>query len=245
MARLDQLLAMNLGQSRRLIAKLVARGQVEDRSGQVLNNPKLQVQAPFEVRVKGQALVLIEHCALLLHKPIGCVTALKDDRHPTAYEYLRDAPLFDHLRPIGRLDLDTSGLLLWTTQGAQVHAMTHPKKAVPRTYHVGLARPYQPPSPGLILKDGHQPKILELNPLDARAVHPGLNLHQAPQHFAQITLQSGAYHEVRRIFAALGSHVLALCRVSHGAWTLPTTLNPGQYQRIDLQNPPADELADQ
>lgn len=238
MARLDQLLAMNLGQSRRQVAKLLAAGSVQDATGQRLKDPKQQVNAPFAVTCQGQAMTLVAHAALMLHKPTGCVTALKDERHPTAYELLRGAPLFGLLRPIGRLDLDTSGLLLWTSQGAQVHAMTHPKKAVPRTYHVGLARPYLPPPPDLILKDGHQPKILDLLPLPPAQMHPGLSLEGDPTEFASITLQSGAYHEVRRIFAALGSHVLSLCRVSHGPWTLPDTLAAGQYQRIDLNHPP-------
>lgn len=238
MARFDQLLAMNLGLSRRQIAKKLAAGHIQDLEGQTLRDPKLQVIPPFLVRHQGQSLTLIEHAALLLHKPIGCVTALKDARHPTAYEHLRDAPLFGLLRPIGRLDLDTSGLLLWTTQGAQVHALTHPKKAVPRTYHVGLARPYQAVPSDFTLKDGHQPTILDLRELKAPDLHPGLDLQPGPTIFASITLQSGAYHEVRRIFAALQSHVLSLCRVSHGAWTLPKTLKAGHYELIDLDKPP-------
>lgn len=234
MARLDQLLAINLGESRRQVAKRVATRQIQDAAGQVLRDPKAQVTAPFEVICQGRPLTLVDHAALLLHKPIGCVTARKDARHPTAYELLRGAPLFDLLRPIGRLDLDTSGLLLWTTQGAQIHAMTHPKRAVPRTYHAGLARAFDPPPPDLTLKDGHQPKILDLHPLGPEQVHPGLDLSSTPPMFASITLQSGAYHEVRRIFAALGSHVLSLCRISHGPWELPHDLNPGQFRSIDL-----------
>lgn len=238
MARLDQLLAINLGQSRRQVAKLIATGQVKSPVGQILKDPKLQVTPPFAVTCQGIARTLVAQAAFLLHKPIGCVTALKDARHPTAYELLRGAPLFERLRPIGRLDLDTSGLLLWTSEGAQVHAMTHPKKAVPRTYHVGLARPHQAPPPGLILKDGHQPKILDLSALPPSAVHSGLSTIAEPSEFASITLQSGAYHEVRRIFAALGSHVLSLCRVSHGPWTLPQDLAAGAYAPIDLSHPP-------
>lgn len=239
MARLNQLLAINLGQSRRNIARLLASGQVQDASGQVLRDPKLRVKAPLDIRLNEQPLTLVEQAAFMLHKPIGCVTALKDARHATAYELLRGAPLFDLLRPIGRLDLDTSGLLLWTTEGALVHAMTHPKKAVPRSYHVGLARPYQTPPDDFTLKDGHQPKILELVDLCPDKVHPGLDLQGEPACLASITLQSGVYHEVRRIFAALGSHVLSLCRVSHGPWRLPTTLKAGRYQRIDLGAPPS------
>lgn len=197
----------------------------------------MPIEAPFKVRVHEQIHTLYSSMHLLLHKPRGCVTALKDKLHPTAFAYVQDAPLASQLRPIGRLDLDTSGLLLWTTQGPLLHAMTHPKRAVPRCYHVGLHRPYAEPPEPLVLKDGHEPKIQRLEGLAPDKVHPGLDRSQDPTCFAQITLQGGAYHEVRRIFAALGSHVLSLCRVQHGDWHLPVELPAGEFRRIELCDP--------
>ena len=86
---------------------------------------------------------LFDVARVVLNKPLGCVTALRDPRHPTAYALLRGAPLFDELRPVGRLDLDTSGLLFWTTDGQEIQRLTHPKRAVPRTYQAALAGPFQ------------------------------------------------------------------------------------------------------
>jgi 16S rRNA pseudouridine516 synthase len=160
------------------------------------------------------------------------VTALRDPRHPTAYALLRDAPLHAELRPVGRLDIDTSGLLLWTTDGAEIQRLTHPKRAVPRTYQAALARPHQPLPPDLVLDDGLRPHIAALAPLDRAAAHPSLEVSADAAAFASITVTGGAYHEVRRIFAALGSHVLALCRVRYGDVELPRDLPPGAFRLL-------------
>jgi 16S rRNA pseudouridine516 synthase len=171
-----------------------------------------------------------EHVRVLLNKPLGCVTALRDARHPTAYALLGGAPSFQELRPVGRLDLDTSGLLLWTNDGQEIQRLTHPKRAVPRTYHAALARPFRAPPPDLTLRDGERPNILSLAELSRDEAHPSLAVPGETAVLATITVGSGAYHEVRRIFAALGSHVLGLCRVSFGPYDLPRDLPPGAYR---------------
>jgi 16S rRNA pseudouridine516 synthase len=134
---------------------------------------------------------------------------------------------------VGRLDLDTSGLLLWTTEGAWLQRLTHPKRAVPRTYHAALARPFRPADPaGLTLDDGHRPTIAALAPLAPGDAHPALSAPDDTAALAAITIVGGAYHEVRRIFAALDSHVLALCRVSFGRLALPRDLPPGAWRTV-------------
>src|SRR5882724_695476 len=171
---------------------------------------------------------------VLQHKPTGCVTALDDARHPTAYALLRGAPLHAELRAVGRLDLETSGLLIWTTEGTWLQRLTHPKHAVPRTYHAALARPYRPPpAAGLTLDDGHRPNIAAVESLAPGAAHPALHVPGETASFATITVVGGAYHEVRRIFAALDSHVLALCRVAFGRLALSPELPPGGWCAID------------
>jgi 16S rRNA pseudouridine516 synthase len=219
--RIDVLLARNLGWSRAAARAAVAAGRVQVTS------------APNEVTVDGAPVRLWEAFHLAQHKPTGCVTALRDARHPTAYALLRGAPLAAELRPVGRLDLDTSGLLVWTTEGALVQRLTHPKRAVPRTYQAALARPFRAPPAGLTLEDGHRPSIAALAPLAAPELHPALARPADAGAFATITLTGGAYHEVRRIFAALGSHVLALCRVGYGRLALPVDLPPGRYRAIE------------
>jgi 16S rRNA pseudouridine516 synthase len=236
MARLDALLGRNLGCSKTKARDVIAAGRVRARDGAPLSEPRLELDEaalPYDVVVDDEPLALVAASHVLLHKPTGCVTALADARHPTAYALLREAPLFAELRPVGRLDLDTSGLLIWTTEGAWLQRLTHPKRAVPRTYHAALARPFSAPPPaGVTLDDGHRPTIEALAPLAREDAHPALGAPPDAATFATITIVGGAYHEVRRIFAALDSHVLALCRVSFGRLALPRDLPSGEWRTI-------------
>jgi 16S rRNA pseudouridine516 synthase len=226
MPKLETLLARNLGCSRGEARGLLAR----DASG--LPHEVLPGALPLCLTIAGRRINIHGSFHLLLHKPAGCVTALSDSRHLAAASYVAGAPLAAELRPIGRLDLDTTGLLLWTTDGAWLHRLTHPRGALPRGYHAVLARPYQPLPADLVLRDGHRPRVVDLRPLAPHEAHPALPRPEGAAVFAAITIAGGAYHEVRRIFAALGSHVLALCRVSFGALTLPTDLAAGSWRPI-------------
>jgi 16S rRNA pseudouridine516 synthase len=234
MPRLDHLLARALPSSRAEARRLIAAGEVRDAQGNVLDDPRRVVEAPCEVIVASDRHTLHEHYHLALNKPTGTITALEDKRHPVAYSLLRDAPLFAELRPVGRLDLDTTGLILWTTDGAWLHRLTHPRRRVPRIYQAALARPLRTPPPDLntlVLEDGHRPEIQHLAPLPEQALHPSL-ARPPDATYATITIIGGAYHEVRRIFAALGTHVLALCRVGFGRLALPIDLPPGAHVPI-------------
>ena len=234
MPKLDRLLARNLGcsraRARELLAAYAGQAQV-DVPDQAL---------PFAITIEGKPMELHDSFHLMLNKPAGCVTALRDDEHETALAYLREAPLASELRPVGRLDLDTTGLLLWTTDGALVHRLTHPKQAMPRGYHVALARSFAALPPDLVLRDGHRPNVIELRVASEGDMHPSLVRPPDATAFASITVGDGAYHEVRRIFAALGSHVLSLCRVSFGAIELPRDLAPGEWRPVEPDKLPPD-----
>jgi 16S rRNA pseudouridine516 synthase len=225
MDSLEKLLSRNLpcsrGEARRLLAN------------QGLPTEVPAGALPFHLTIAGRKIELHDSFHLMLHKPPGCVTALSDRRHETAAAQVRGAPLAAELRPVGRLDLDTTGLLLWTTDGAWLHRLTHPRTALPRGYHAALARPFQAPATALTLRDGHRPEIRSLRPLAPGDAHPGLPRPGDATAYASITIVGGAYHEVRRIFSALGSHVLALCRVSYGELTLPHDLPAGRWRQIE------------
>lgn len=217
--------------SRRVARGLLTSGAVAGDSGQPLCDQDVDAGAlPFEVRVDGTRVSLVDTSHVMLNKPRGYVTALTDIGHPVAHSLLAGAPLFRELRPVGRLDLDTTGLLLWTTDGRRLSLLTHPRRGVPREYHVALAQPFAPLPPGLVLRDGHAPSVQALTTLDVDAAHPSLDRSGADACYAAITIVGGAYHEVRRIFAALGSHVLALCRVRFGQLRLPPDLPLGDFR---------------
>lgn len=238
MPRLEQLLARNLVCSRVAARNLVLRQLVARTDGQVLADPHAEVATaalPLAVRVEGRDVTLHDAAHVVLNKPLGCVTALRDPIHPVASSFLSGAPLVEELRAVGRLDLDTSGLLIWTTDGAWLQRLTHPKRRVPRTYQAALARPFAAPTGALVLNDGHRPEIEALATMDVASVHPSLARPEDAQVYATITIIGGAYHEVRRIFAALGSHVLALCRVGFGDLILPPDLPPGRWRTIEIE----------
>lgn len=232
--RLDVLLARNAGWSRTAARAMIAQGRVHI-GGEAVADPRRdvpEVSLPFAITVDDAELLLYDRVSLMLNKPTGYVTALRDLQHPAAYGLVRGAPLHGELRPVGRLDLDTSGLLLWSTDGAEIQRLTHPKRAVPRTYQAALARPFTPLPERLVLEDGHEPKVTVLSELPREAAHPSLEIPADAALLAAITIVGGAYHEVRRIFAALGSHVLGLCRVRFGDVELPRDLSPGDYRLL-------------
>ncbi len=237
MPRLDLLVARNKPMSRREVTRAFRAGRVRALDGTALaaktNVPPSDL--PTEVLFDHAPLTLRCRYDLILHKPLGVVTAHEDRRHPTAYALLQDAPLYSELRAVGRLDKETSGLLMWTTDGTLLHRITHPRYAVPRTYHVALATEPQERPETLTLHDGYTPEILELTRRDPASLHPALDRPADAEAFASITITAGRFHEVRRIFAALGSHVVGLARVRFGDIELPTTLDSGQHCPCDLK----------
>lgn len=237
MPRLDLLIAHNLGLSRGIVTRLCRSRRVTTPEGVPLTDPGLQIapsELPRTIALDDEKHTLYLRFHLMQHKPLGVVTALRDDRHPTAYDLLKGAPLQRDLRAVGRLDRETSGLLLWTTEGPLLHRMTHPRYAVPRVYQAAVAGPWREPPPDLELDDGHRPEIVELRELAEAERHPALDVPTGATRLATITITGGKFHEVRRIFVALGTEVLGLCRVSFGPLALPTDLAAGQYREVDL-----------
>lgn len=236
MPRLEQLLVRNTHFSRAQARQLLRSGAVSLPAGARVDERLEPAALPITVRIHEREYVLHDSSHVLLNKPLGCVTALKDQQHAVAYDFLNGAVLKNELRPIGRLDLDTSGLLLWTTDGLWLQRLTHPKRKVPRTYHAALTRPFVQPPDGFALADGHRPHITDLREIDEAAAHPSLARPEGSMLFASVTITGGAYHEVRRIFAALGSHVTALCRVSFGNLQLPEDMALGEHRPVQLSD---------
>jgi 16S rRNA pseudouridine516 synthase len=228
--KLVKLLA-NLGYgSRREVEGHLRKGWVTNAGGRVLGAKDFPPHA--EIRHKGEPLDPPAPLTLLFHKPAG-YTCSTDDPGDTIYDLLpaRYGCRNPVLSPVGRLDKETTGLLLLTDDGQLLHRLISPKHHVPKTYRVTLDRPLE----------GHEGGLFAGGELVLRGEEKPLlpaKLEVLGEKEARITLEEGRYHQVRRMFAAAGNHVVALKRVAIGGLALPDDLAEGEWRALG-----ADELA--
>jgi 16S rRNA pseudouridine516 synthase len=224
--RLDQLLA-NLGYcSRREARGWIQAGRVTVR-GKVADDFGAKAD-PAEVRIDGEPLDHPAGLLLLVHKPLGLVCSHDEREGPNVYSLLppRWRTRNPQVTSIGRLDKDTSGLLLLTDQSELVHRLTSPKHKVPKVYRATVSTDLQPEwvalfaSGTLVLKD----ESARCAPAELRILGP---------REAELTLTEGRYHQVRRMFASQGAEVLTLHRAQFGALGLGE-LAPGQWRELPL-----------
>ena len=210
----------NLGYgSRKQVAQLFREGRITDAAGEVLYADDQVAHA--DVRLDNEPIDPQAPLAVLLHKPVGTTCSTKDPGR-VVYDLLPPrfrlrAPL---LSPVGRLDRDTSGMLLLTDDGALLHRIVSPKSRLAKTYQATLAHALHGGEAALFAS-GTLLLESEKTPLA-----PALLEVEDPLH-ARLVLTEGRYHQVRRMFAAVGNHVEALHRSRVGGLTLGD-LVPGQ-----------------
>jgi 16S rRNA pseudouridine516 synthase len=227
--RLDRLLA-NLGYgSRRDVQAMIAGGDVvldgapvRKSDTKIAANPDL----PERLLIMGRPVDPPPPLTLMLHKPLGVVCSHREPGR-SVYELFprRWRAREPVLSTVGRLDGDTSGLLLVTDDGGLLHRIISPKNHVAKRYHVTLARPIEGHeasvfAAGTLMLDG-EPKPLAPAQMEALDVNT-----------AWLTVTEGRYHQIRRMFAAVGNHVEALHRDRVGGLALPSDLAPGAYRTM-------------
>ena len=225
--RLDRLLA-NMGYgSRREVQQLVRNGAVTlDGASVAKADMKLLASQDLSerMRINGQRLDPPPGLALIMHKPLG-VTCSHKDSGTLVYALLpsRWRSREPAISTVGRLDKETTGLLLLTDDGDLLHRIISPRKHVPKRYLASLARPL----------DGTEAARFAAGDLmlegDDKPVAPAV-LEPLGDLQAYLTVTEGRYHQVRRMFAAVGNHVEALHRDRVGALDLPADLAPGQFR---------------
>ena len=228
--RLDKLLS-NLGYgARREIAALAKSGAIV-LHGTAITDPSTKIHTSHEtqtgLKIYDDLVDPFTPFTLMLHKPIGTTCSTKDpgqrvlDLLPERWR--RRSPA---LSPVGRLDKDTSGLLLLTDDGQLNHRITSPKTETPKRYHVTLEKN---------LTGGEGPQFASGLMILEREVKPlkPAELEVLGEREAILTLHEGRYHQVRRMFAAVGNHVTALHRRSIGGLGLPEGLAPGQWRELN------------
>lgn len=223
MERLDKLLAATGRWSRREVKQLVRQGQVLVNGVPAASAEEKYDPASAAFTVCGQPLTLRRYTYVLLHKPAGVLTATEDRRQPTVLELLPADYRRRGIAPVGRLDKDTTGLLLLTDDGELAHRLLSPKYHVDKRYlaqvdgALGQAD-VEAFAGGITLADGTE------------CLPAGLEL--LPEHRCIVTLRQGKFHQVKRMLASRGAPVVTLHRLSMGALTLPEALPPGQWRPL-------------
>ena len=210
------------------------RSQVKQyiRKKQVLVNgvfpkgPEQKVGEEDIISFQGKDIVYQKHEYFLFHKPKGCVSAVRDPQHKTVLDYFpenRRKGLF----PVGRLDLDTEGFLLVTDDGALAHNLLAPGKHVPKTYFAKVSGRLTETEVQIFAK-GVDIGEKELT-LPARLKILSAETEGSQ---AELTITEGKFHQVKRMFAAVGTEVLYLKRISMGGLALDESLKPGEYRAL-------------
>ena len=219
--RLDALLTrLGLG-SRSEVQRLIRRGAVTV-GGRGIRVPGENVQPGALLTVDGQAVDSRVERTLMMYKPAGVLTAARDPKAATVMELLPPVCTSLGCMPVGRLDKDTTGLLLLTTDGELAHRLISPKREIRKVYLATVDTPFIPEdvsafAQGLALSDfTAKPALLEI----------------VDEHTARVTVTEGKYHQVRRMLAARGHDTLALHRERVGPLALDPALRPGETREL-------------
>jgi len=224
--RLDRFLAHATGMSRALVQRHIKNGDVLVDGEPAHGSRHIKHE---QVTLNGSVVREPQPVYLMLHKPVGYVCATNDSQHPTVLDLLGDERFHPTapLQIVGRLDLDTSGLVLLTTDGRWNHRITAPGSGCSKTYRVRLAEPLMPTARsniecGLLLHSEKKPT------LPCKIFPVATELEDVIE--VEIVLHEGRYHQVKRLFAAVGNHVLALHRSRIG--DLQLDVAPGAFRHL-------------
>ena len=223
--KLAQLLFSQGFGARRECEGLILAGRVT-LDGRVCDDPFHEVEPQGLVfGVDGKLWPYHERALILMNKPAGHECSQKPRSHPSVYSLL-PAPLRRRdVQTVGRLDEDTTGLLLLTDDGALIHKLTSPKHHVPKVYEATCKHPLDEKQlarlrEGVVLNDDPKPVRAE-------------GAEMVSEHVLRLTLVQGKYHQVKRMVAAVSNRVEALQRVAFGGLVLPADLAPGQWRWLD------------
>lgn len=220
---LDRLLA-SLGFGSRKECRALVRMGVVELNGTVQEDPFVEFkERPESITVNGEEIPTIEKLYIMMDKPLDVECSHNARDHQSVFELLPDRFSAMGIQTVGRLDADSSGLLLFSNQGDFIHKVESPKKGYLKQYRVTLAREFTDKQMtellnGVMLKDERRPVLARDIVIDGDSV--------------LISIGEGLYHQVRRMFAAVGNHVETLKREAIGPVVLDQTLGKGGWRYL-------------
>ncbi len=225
--RLDKVLG-HLGIGTRKEIHQLARAGLITVDGEIITDSAFKFDpTQSRIEVDGEPLVYRAFFHVLLNKPAGYITSTKDRDGIPVTALLPQALQRDDWMPVGRLDKDTEGLLLLTTDGELLHRLTHPRWKVQKRYYAELAAPATSEDVAAFASGTIE--------LDGETLQPAY-LHIGPDpHKVELVIREGKFHQVKRMFAARGNQVLYLRRVAMGPLELPPDLKPGASRELRLE----------
>lgn len=232
--RLDKFLCDNNIGTRSQVKEYIKKGQVAI-NGQIVKKPETKVNEDTDIVIcQGKEIHYQKYVYYMLNKPKGVISATEDNHHKTVLDLLDKTAWDKEVFPVGRLDIDTHGLLFLTNNGKLAHAMLSPKKHVDKLYRAKVAgimtaEDVEHFAKGIELKDFTcQPAQLEILEID----------EAAKTSLVAITIKEGKFHQVKRMVLACGKEVTDLERLSMGPLQLDENLSLGEWRRLT-----AEELA--
>ena len=228
MMRLDRyLVTLGVG-TRTEVQKLIRAGGVEA-EGTVCRDPGQQLREGASLRVRGEALDtrLMRH--VMLNKPAGLLTAARDRKQPTVMGLLPPASAALGCMPVGRLDKDTTGLLLLSCDGELNHRLLSPARHVDKTYRAVVDGPLTGAEVAAFATG------VALSDFTALPARLEILASSAVESVARVTVREGKFHQIKRMFEAVGRRVTALHREAFGPLTLDAGLAPGQWRELTAE----------
>ena len=226
MMRLDKYLCETGFGTRSQVKDLLKKGQVMV-NGEVVKKPELKInETTDQILCQGKKVSYQKNIYLMLHKPAGVVSATEDNREKTVLDLVRPEDRKNGLFPVGRLDKDTEGLLLLTDDGELAHWLLSPKKHVDKTYYAKID--------GQVTEE-HVKQFREgLDIGDEKKTLPAVLtiLLSGPVSEIEVTIHEGRFHQIKRMFEAVGCKVTYLKRLSMGSLVLDETLPLGEYRSL-------------
>ena len=222
MERIDKIIATQTNYSRKEVKKLILQKRVMI-NGKIISKSDIKVDENNDkIEIDGNKINVKKYIYLILNKPKGYISATEDPKMPTILDLVPEQYLHRNLFPAGRLDKDTTGLMLITDDGEFAHNILAPKKHIKKVYKVEIDIPINEIminefENGVTLNDG---------------ICKTAGLEKLDTYIGKVTLTEGRYHQIKRMFGCFGAKVVNLERIAMGNFQLPNNLKQGECREL-------------